>query len=36
MATYEYNQFILKKLKLLGSSMKKTKQLQQFIEKNFS
>lgn len=34
MATYEYNQFILKKLRLL-SSMKKTKQLCQFIEKNF-
>lgn len=33
-ATFEYNEFILKKLKLL-SSMKKTKQLCQYIEKNF-
>lgn len=35
MATFEYNQFILKKMKLLGNSMKKTKQLYQYIEKNF-
>ena len=34
LATFEYNQFVLKKLKLL-SSMKKTKQLLQFLEKNF-
>lgn len=36
MATYEYNQFILKKLKVLSSSMKKTKQLHHYIEKNFA